>query len=434
MLPAPGGVRRYFAFTGYQHSTYLADEQQWLEVFASLGDSLSLIRPAQPQRDAFEEAGGSTGSGGDGPTAAAEVGAADGKDTETAASVAADTVAAAAAPQSRLMTGPPLVGDVSNASSVSNARSVPAELLPDLADMCISSSSDSKEHAFSALTVVLMGASPRTVATAAAWIQKLVATACCQGVKDATADESTSNNNNSAARCGGVRLPINIIPIGSGFTQNMGLEPTSPYYTLIVRNIAPLSDGTGPAAFADYLQQPHLAAWRLTPQDRGETADVVRATGGQQTNSGVTAGGARSQEPSPSLAAAVAAAVAAAAEALHNTASFPATAVKNRSEDADAVAADLKLSEPLRQQHQQLVQQLFDVLNQTYAQRGILNLTWGLGSVAPLAVLGVDWGLDCLQQQLDWCNGGRSLKKTAAGSSPLLVACESYLSVSCRVV
>ncbi|WIA17005.1 hypothetical protein OEZ85_013917 [Tetradesmus obliquus] len=26
-------------------------------------------------------------------------------------------------------------------------------------------------------------------------------------------------------------------------------------------------------------------------------------------------------------------------------------------------------------------------------------------SAAPLDILGVDWGLDCLQRKLDWCNG-----------------------------
>jgi hypothetical protein len=26
-------------------------------------------------------------------------------------------------------------------------------------------------------------------------------------------------------------------------------------------------------------------------------------------------------------------------------------------------------------------------------------------SAAPLEILGVDWGLDCLQRRLDWCNG-----------------------------
>jgi hypothetical protein len=74
------------------------------------------------------------------------------------------------------------------------------------------------------------------------------------------------------------------------------------------------------------------------------------------------------------------------------------------------VAASESTEGPKRQQQQQqqeeqqkLVAGLLDMLIQKYSPK--FDLSWGLGSVAPLAVLEVDWGLDCLQHKLDWCNG-----------------------------
>jgi hypothetical protein len=56
-----------------------------------------------------------------------------------------------------------------------------------------------------------------------------------------------------------------------------------------------------------------------------------------------------------------------------------------------------------QQQQQQLVQGLFAAVDEHFSSDH--DLSWGLGSVAPLAVLDVDWGLNCLKQKLDWCNG-----------------------------
>jgi hypothetical protein len=56
-----------------------------------------------------------------------------------------------------------------------------------------------------------------------------------------------------------------------------------------------------------------------------------------------------------------------------------------------------------QQQQQELVQGLFVALDQHYSSDH--DLSWGLGSLAALAVLDADWGLDCLTQRLDWCNG-----------------------------
>jgi hypothetical protein len=73
---------------------------------------------------------------------------------------------------------------------------------------------------------------------------------------------------------------INVLPVpGPYFSDSIGLDPTSSYYALLVRNIAP-SGEQGPAAFRAYTEQPHLAAWRLTPLKGSFSINLIESVAG----------------------------------------------------------------------------------------------------------------------------------------------------------
>jgi len=212
----------------------------------------------------------------------------------------------------------------------------------------------------------------------------------------------------------------------------MGLNPASSYYILIVRNIAP-SGLKGVSAFSEYVQQPHMMAWRLTPKTGpGQSRELQPSAGhsyGQHDNSqqGLSpVSFSRGQEALSQSNVTNRAGFAMLQEASKQTPSnqesmpdvvYPAATMTSRTpllSYVPQISTEQFLSmqaegQGLRmpwsyQQQRELSEDLFSVLGATYSD--VYDLSWGLGSVSPLHVLGVDSGLDCLQQKLDWCNGG----------------------------
>jgi hypothetical protein len=183
-----------------------------------------------------------------------------------------------------------------------------------------SNNNKSRRSSFSSFAVVLLGANPGTVDATAAAIKQRVAVAVTaeqqqqQQQQRQQQQQQQHQQQQPPPRCSGcagnesakidpslfAQQYINILPVpGPYFSSNIGLEPTSSYYSLLVRNVAP-SGEQGPAAFRAYTEHPHLAAWRLTPVNSSSSlqlsADVsssaaepaVNSFDGSKDNSGMS--------------------------------------------------------------------------------------------------------------------------------------------------
>lgn len=489
---------RYFGVTGYLYSTHSNDSNHWINVFASMGDSASIATISSAA------------------AASSQQQQQQGHDKEDAAAASMDASDEFQITSGRLKTSNP----ISNNSSRSTG-------------------SRSK---FEALTVVLQGANPTTVTAAAKAIRASITAAA------SAATEYDANNREPATPASANKQDyINIIPIpGPVFSDAIGLNTTSNYYTLIVRNIAP-SNAEGPAAFEGYVEHPHIMAWRLTPVSANSSSSssagysrsssynlpqviprvstsnnigipqqVYLSVGSQNDSSSssnpraansstATAAASRAhstintsnstintrfncRHPANKTSAAcllhlhVAAAVAAGvsdaisrllvaqpaiAESLRGTGYAddgsdqtqepPNISNNSSSSSADAghtisstarnntttkaLAADAEFSSnkagsptglgkqqrqqqqvaqqqvgPTLQQQQQMLDMLLTAIDLRY--NGSYAIAHGLGSAAPLALLGVDWGLDCMVKTLDWCNG----ESGYCSQQPLLAA------------
>lgn len=236
-------------------------------------------------------------------------------DTASLLASAADAAAGSARAAGRLNTTAPLGGGAASGSGGDSG-----------------SGSDSAP-ALSSLTVLLMGADPDAVAAAEASVRAALA-AAVQAAGGAA----------GGLPAGVLQRPyVNVLPIpGPGFGGDaMGLQPTSNYFTLLLRTIAP--GPAGAAGFAAYAAQQPLRAWRLTPAAPGAPRSssnsssyplptlIPRQAAAPTTDMGVSGGREEALDD------AAAAAAAAAASLLQST---PVSTGGSRSVSSETAAPD----------------------------------------------------------------------------------------------
>ncbi|GAX81011.1 hypothetical protein CEUSTIGMA_g8446.t1 [Chlamydomonas eustigma] len=191
---------------------------------------------------------------------------------------------------------------------------------------------------------------------------------------------------------------VNLLPIPTTpFSNNIGLDPESPYYMLLMRNIIP--QGQSPL-FASYSEAKPWSAWRLTP---GTLAAAAASSGTPETllsaagkllgglafpSVSESSGGPSSADlPFPN------------GTVVHSTSygtytSFPIPKVVPRT------------ATWLNQSESWLLPAFNYLQNRIQVRHGGGNaLAWSLITDSYLAILGIDWGISCVDWLIDACNG-----------------------------
>ncbi|KAG2484107.1 hypothetical protein HYH03_017059 [Edaphochlamys debaryana] len=300
----PSAASDYFSATPYLHSAWNADSKKWVTVFGSMSDSASLIRnslaplensaasvasaanlsaslspkPAPPPRiatfplrrtspaelmlQAAADAvgglgtGGLLGRGGSGPlwTPGALLSAA-------TASASSSSSAAAATPRTMAQSSStPGAGSGTGSSGSGSSGGGPAD----------GSNGPPPSPDWDQFFVTAMTASPAAALTVTRALQSVLTSLADTGPASPgltpTPDPSASASTTAPPdpTYSGPKPRINVLPIpGPMFGTDMGLDPDSPYFGLMLRSIVPA--GAQQTHFAPYAAATPLRAWRLSP-------------------------------------------------------------------------------------------------------------------------------------------------------------------------
>ncbi|KAG1667039.1 hypothetical protein FOA52_000400, partial [Chlamydomonas sp. UWO 241] len=351
----PADSSRYFAFTPYTYATYdnTTGGGSWVNVFASMGDTASVVSRSAP----CLEPDASSGRGqGDGCTPVS--GQVYGQRSRLNASLPSDykeidAVLSANANSSTAWWMPKWALDwvpgvqAQNGGGGAGGSGGAGEGDGKEGEQPVAGSLPTAHERF---TVFVMTASP-------------------------AAAREVGANLASALRWQNIVGAINVVPIPQEpFGTNIGLEPRSPYYMLMARNIVPTG---GKDAFKAYLAADPWSVWRLTP-----TAPIV--SGGILSNFLLGSGGGSGSSSSSS---------------------------KTNSSDSEPggfamtqVVPRVPASVP--NQGEEWLRPAFQYLEDRIQTRyGGFAQAWSLISGSYLQSLGIDWGADCVERMVEACNG-----------------------------
>ncbi|KXZ47100.1 hypothetical protein GPECTOR_38g337 [Gonium pectorale] len=452
----PERASAYFGVTPYVHTVWNEESRKWVTVFGSMGDTASTIslahRPTPPPPTA-EVANASNAAAlplplppGTEPPAAVVVPRSrlasfplrpSGSSMLQAAAASLGTFPTTRLGQrwmQRLTGGAGAMGQAAEPDAVSGAGAAAAAAAATAAASTGSSTArefkPTPNAAFDEFFVAVMTASPAAAAAVTKVLQPVLESFAAGGAG------------------GGPR--INVLPIpGPEFSAGLGIDPRSSYYMMLLRSIVP-AGALGPY-FRPYAEAKPLRGWRLTPVldltalPEGTLAEAAAADGNGTavTNSAGAAGGAVASggglfgmgmlqgvlgrpvvvgnltdgavvSPDLPLVAlkddrfGLPSVIPRRAAATGPLAATPAANGSNATAAAGggrAALAGARRQAPaetwLEPAFQFLLQRVQEAHEQDFAQ------AWSLTTGDPLGALDppIDWGLQCLQQMIDYCNG-----------------------------
>ncbi|EFJ52318.1 hypothetical protein VOLCADRAFT_86620 [Volvox carteri f. nagariensis] len=235
----PAAASVYFSATPYIHTVWSESGMKWVTVFGSMGDSASTHRPELPPLQPIPNAT-ALGIPPRGPTPSRLA-------TFTPQTAMSQLMIQAAAAATGLGTGrlnrwTRLNGPVGTAMAQS-ATAAAAAAESGVATTAAAETGTAAGGGFDQFFVAAMTASPAAAAALANVLQPVL-----DGLSGGLQG----------------RVHINVLPIpGPKFSDGIGLDPRSPYYMLMLRSIVPA--GALASSFRPYAKAQPMRSWRLTP-------------------------------------------------------------------------------------------------------------------------------------------------------------------------